>query len=233
MVGTVPMLKGKSFSASQFGKWISLGVPASELRCDMTLVNGQCFGWQADACDKGKEWTGVLGRCVVSFRQEENDTLYLERFPGCTPGLDSHIRDYLNLDNFCLRDMYRRWSDADQRLRDLAPYLPGLRVLRQEPVECLFSFLCSSNNNISRITQMLDALRRNHGDLLWESNGRSYYTFPKLENLAAIEEQKLRDLGFGYRAKFIVKSAVTVSEKGGEEWLRGLRQKPREEVGIV
>ena len=31
---------------------------------------------------------------------------------------------------------------------------PGIRVVRQDPVECLFSFIASSNNNISRITQV-------------------------------------------------------------------------------
>jgi hypothetical protein len=37
-------------------KWVSLGMPAKELRCEMTLVNGQCFGWK-EAPGK-KEWTG-------------------------------------------------------------------------------------------------------------------------------------------------------------------------------
>lgn len=37
---------------------------------------------------------------------------------------------------------------------------------RQDPVECLFSFICSSNNNIPRITLMLDKLRRSYGELL-------------------------------------------------------------------
>lgn len=37
---------------------------------------------------------------------------------------------------------------------------------RQDPVECIISFICSSNNNISRITLMLEKLRRAYGELL-------------------------------------------------------------------
>ena len=44
--------------------------------------------------------------------------------------------------------------------------LPGLRILRQEPCECLFSFICSSNNNVPRITLILDRMRERYGERL-------------------------------------------------------------------
>lgn len=40
----------------------------------------------------------------------------------------------------------------------------GIRMLRQPVFECLLSFICSSNNNISRITKMVDGLRCIAGD---------------------------------------------------------------------
>jgi hypothetical protein len=44
-------------------------------------------------------------------------------------------------------------------------------LIRQEPVECLFSFICSSNNNIPRITLMLRRLRERYGTPLvrWQN----------------------------------------------------------------
>lgn len=44
------------------------------------------------------------------------------------------------------------------------PYVLGARMLRQDPVECLFSFICSSNNHISRIHGMVERLAAQYGE---------------------------------------------------------------------
>ena len=43
-------------------------------------------------------------------------------------------------------------------------------------------------------------------------------------------EAKLRELGFGYRAKFISQSAKYIHEKCSSDWLNGLREIPYEEA---
>ena len=43
-------------------------------------------------------------------------------------------------------------------------------------------------------------------------------------------EAKLRELGFGYRAPYIISSIATIKENGGEKWLRDMRDQPLEEV---
>ena len=150
------------------------------------------------------------------------------------------LRDYFQLDT-PLEPLYERWSAADSRMARVATALPGMRVLRQDPVECLFSFICSSNNNIGRIGGMLQALRRQFGeplpppthplsasDVSCESGpaavepGR-YFTFPTSASLAAASEEELRALGIGYRAGFIRATARTLSERG-EAWLPALRE---------
>ena len=40
----------------------------------------------------------------------------------------------------------------------------------------------------------------------------------------------LRDLGFGYRAPYIISSLKTIESKGGELWLRNLRGQPLSDV---
>jgi N-glycosylase/DNA lyase len=149
-----------------------------------------------------------------------------------------------------LSRLYKEWAKADDRMRIIVEALPGMRILRQPPVECLFSFICSSNNNISRITQMLEKLRQRYGTKINVNDAPSstissptssslsessqtistFYSFPTVEALSAASEEELRGLGLGYRAKFVRATAIALSSKGGEDFLISLRSKPRKEV---
>ena len=74
---------------------------------------------------------------------------------------------------------------------------------------------------------MVEKLCQHFGTLLLTYENIPYYNFPEIESLANAEvEPKLRQLGFGYRAKFIQQSAVKILENGGREWLLGLRKVP-------
>lgn len=53
------------------------------------------------------------------------------------------------------------------------------------------------------------------------------HSFPSLKALkSGANEAKLRTLGFGYRAPYIVESLNLIEQKGGEQWIRDLRGKP-------
>ncbi|KAJ4790320.1 N-glycosylase/DNA lyase [Rhynchospora pubera] len=103
--------------------------------------------------------------------------------------------------------------------------------MRQDPVECVFQFLCSSNNNIKRIEKMVSVLE-SYGSHLGSAGGFEFYQFPSIERLASIAETELRQAGFGYRAKYVVGTAKALQGKpgGGEKWLSSLRQM---ELGAV
>lgn len=71
----------------------------------------------------------------------------------------------------------------------------GARVLRQDPVECLFEFICSSNNHISRIHGMVERLCRDYGTPLFhscvpQSAGLDAPASVKAEGPAKKEEQQ-------------------------------------------
>ncbi|KAM4563509.1 N-glycosylase/DNA lyase isoform 1-T2 [Odontesthes bonariensis] len=136
------------------------------------------------------------------------------------------LRDYFQL-HVKLGDLYKEWGAADCHFKQIADIFTGVRMLRQDPTECLFSFICTSNNHISRIQGMVERLCENLGAPLCQLDQTSYYDFPTLSALAdGSVEARLRDLGFGYRARFLQQSAKQILHTHGLQWLEGLRRVP-------
>jgi len=87
----------------------------------------------------------------------------------------------------------------------------GLRIVGQDTWECLASFVLATNANIPRIKKMVDAISSRYGETL-EFEGEKYSTFPSPEALAAASEKDLLSCGLGYRAPFLRRVALSVSE---------------------
>lgn len=64
------------------------------------------------------------------------------------------LRHYLSL-KLDLGSLYEQWSAADPNFKRRAPKFEGVRILTQDAWETLICFICSSNNNIARISQMV------------------------------------------------------------------------------
>ena len=176
----------------------------SELKLALTLSNGQCFNWKK-ASD---EWVGVIGRNVVGLK-DTNRGVSFRSFGDCKriDMLSQNLEDYFQL-NVSMNELCSIWCEknkSDKRFAAICKCMRGMRIVRQEPVECLVSFTCSSNNNISRITLMLDRLRSNYGEELYKHKTLgSIYAFPDVDRLAKVSESELRDLGFGYRGRALL-----------------------------
>ena len=246
--------------------WRRLGVAPAQLRLSFTLPTGQTFRWRQRQPDGSVslgiykpippkvecEFIGVLQTSVVIFRQLPDDVLY--RVVATTPPacgarapaqpspeeFDAVVRDYLNLSPMVdLAALCEGWRSGDERFGVVGSTIYGARVLRQDPVECLFCFLCSSNNNIKRIHLMIDKLCERYGTPLGGLDGVEYYAFPTLQQLgvpnAEEMEAVLRADGFGYRAKFIAGSVAVLKQHerdgdGGAGWLLALRGAARQEA---
>ncbi|NWY53471.1 OGG1 lyase, partial [Chionis minor] len=238
--GGVPMKLRDAPSACP-SLWRSLPCPPAELRLDLVLSSGQTFRWWESSPGA---WTGVLGEHVWTLRQERDRlwyTVYGQGEDGCPAEAsqpdgaetDRILRDYFQLD-VGLSALYRAWGAADPLFRKVATDFPGVRVLRQDPVECLLSFICTSNNHISRITAMIERLCQAFGRRLCCLDARPVHAFPSLSALTGADaEARLRALGFGYRAKFVSGSARAIAEGLGAEGLRQLRVAPYAEARRV
>ncbi|KAF7724423.1 8-oxoguanine glycosylase ogg1 [Apophysomyces ossiformis] len=142
------------------------------------------------------------------------------------------LRDYFQLDKVSLEECYQRWSKLDPNFDRKAYLFQGIRILRQDPWENLICFICSSNNNIARITQMVHKLSIHYGTKVATLDDVDYYAFPEPDKLAHEDvEAHLRQLGFGYRAKYIAQTAQRIAAQEQQQaWLSGLRDVPYEQA---
>ncbi|KKK26813.1 DNA N-glycosylase [Aspergillus rambellii] len=210
-----------------FSEWHRLPVSLGELCINTTLRCGQSFRWhQVPETD---EWRCVLHGRLLSLRQDPQYLYYRTYLITPNPPASTEddtrslITDYFNLASN-LTPLYEQWSAQDPNFRKKAAQFTGIRILRQDAWEALVSFICSSNNNIARISQMVEKLCSHYGPLVGSVNGRVYHDFPTPEALTAADvESRLRGLGFGYRAKYIYQTAVTVARQREEGWLDALR----------
>jgi len=133
------------------------------------------------------------------------------------------LKSYFNL-HLDLPALYDQWSRDDANFRRKAPKFNGIRILNQDAWEALVAFICSSNNNISRISQMVQKLCLHYGRFLGKMGDEAFHDFPAPEALAGPRvESHLRGLGFGYRAKYIAETARTVAKEKPAGWLMTLR----------
>jgi|LauGreDrversion4_2_1035121.scaffolds.fasta_scaffold122365_2 N-glycosylase/DNA lyase len=92
--------------------------------------------------------------------------------------------------------------------------LVGMRMMRPSCAhETLFSFLCSANNHISRITQMVWKLSTDPSGGVRDDH-LAPVAFLSTEEIGQLSEQSLRSQGFGYRAKSIPEVARQLAGRG-------------------
>ena len=91
----------------------------------------------------------------------------------------------------------------------------GLRLLRQDPWECLASFILSSTKQILQIQQIISLLCERYGDPVpgGEQHSRMH-SFPTAKCLARLSETELRGCKMGFRAPFLLAAARAVAEDG-------------------
>ncbi|CAB3222123.1 unnamed protein product [Arctia plantaginis] len=217
--------------------WNKIVCNYRELQLIGTLSGGQSFRWTHDK--ENDEWVGVFSKTLWKLKENDdclqfqvigslldnNTNTILAKKENTKSDLDFRklLENYFRLD-MNLGNYYKEWSNKDELFRKACQQFYGIRMLRQEPVENLFSFICSQNNHISRISSMVEKLCSTYGEKICEYEGNIYYAFPEVEKLSQPEvEAELRKLGFGYRAKFIQKSASQIVDWGGLKWFTSLQ----------
>ena len=178
-------------------------LPVSDYDLSATLDSGQAFRWRWVE----EAWEGVIGAHWVRLRE----------VPGGIHAVTARaVSDWTWLEHYLQTDLDLQAVLAafpqDEPLRRSIAACRGLRLLRQDPWECLASFILSSTKQIVQIRQIVDELCCRFGDCLPVPKGHpKVCSFPSATRLAAASETELRACKMGFRAPNLLRTARMVA----------------------
>lgn len=158
---------------------------------------GQCFRWNVQ--DDGS-YIGVVDNAVIEVRKIGQDVVFESNEVDNLEGL---VKKYFDLDRD-YEKIKQTLSNIDDNLAKSISYGAGIRLLNQDLWETIISFITSANNNIPRIKKIIETLSRTYGKEI-EFKGKTYYTFPKPEEMAMATVEDFRKAGLGFRDKYVYK----------------------------
>jgi N-glycosylase/DNA lyase len=166
---------------------------------DVSICCGQVFRWKKI----GEWWYGVVGENVFKIRQCGAEL----EFDGVT---GEFVKCYFGLNDDL--ELITRTIGKDDYIKAALHRFEGLRIVRQEPWECLISFICATYKSIAAIQQMLNKISIKFGEKR-VFDGLDLYIFPSVRRLALASENGLRECGLGYRAKYVQATAKKICEE--------------------
>lgn len=119
---------------------------------------------------------------------------------------ESFLIRFFRLDedlNFILKEI-----DQDPMIHQAIRRYRGMRLIRQDPWECLLSFLCSSAKAISHIRFILEILCKSFGKKIYW-NHYIGYGFPELGGIK--ESFQLEAIKAGFRTAYLIKASQQVN----------------------
>jgi len=180
-------------------------LPARHYALADTLASGQAFRWRGNPLG----WESVIHRRWVRLTPAPGG-LQAETFGP--PAVDwSWLTGYLQT-SLDLEQALATFP-GDPHLAAATAACPGLRLLRQEPWECLASFILSSTKQIVQIQQIVELLCARYGDPVPVPPGHPpMFSFPSPQRLAALSESDLRACKMGFRAPYLRQSARMIAD---------------------
>jgi N-glycosylase/DNA lyase len=177
--------------------------PVRDYDLTATLSSGQAFRWRPD----GRGWTGIIGSQWVRLEADGNRVAAGTSRPVANW---DWLARYLQIE-LDLGVVIAGFPD-DDAMRSAVAACRGLRLLRQDPWECLASFILSSTKQIVQIQQIIALLCERFGEELPTSAGHApAHAFPTPERLANATEQDLRDCKMGFRAPYLLAAARAIA----------------------
>jgi N-glycosylase/DNA lyase len=163
-----------------------------------TLECGQFFRYRKEGADY------IINHRQSLFRlRQVGDKLYFSGVPK------EFIISFFRLDEDYAAIL--KSISKDEFIRKAIKENYGMRIIRQDPWECLISYICSANNNIPRITDNVRQISKAFGKrLVDDDTDIDGFAFPEPGRIN--NHDTLRACKVGFRSKFIHEANQSVDE---------------------
>lgn len=144
-----------------------------------------------------------LDKCAYCYEQGEN--VFIE----CLETDKEYFFNFFDLDRDYSKIYEGAMLSGIEILKTSASLAKGVRILNQDTIETLFSFIISQNNNIPRIKGIIERLCREIGEKR-EFLGETFYSFPSPQKMAQMPLEFFKGIGLGYRAEYVRNLATDI-----------------------
>lgn len=182
---------------------------------EYTLFCGQAFRWKKTG---ENTYHGITGSTVADIEINDKEIVFR------------------NTDEDTFNNVWKKYFDfgtdyekivkgfsGDPYLKKATEEFYGIRILRQDSFEALISFIISQNNNIPRISGIIERLCEKFGTKIGED-----YAFPTVQQMENLTVEDLAPLRAGFRSKYIVDAVSKISS--GEISLEEIEEMPIEQA---
>ena len=187
------------------------------INIDNSINSGQVFLWER----QGVDWYGINGQDILKI--DKNASIKSIR----------NLKTDFFRKNDNMQEIIKSIS-KDKTVKKSVKQYEGLRIFKQDPFQCMISFIISSNSNIQKIKNSLEKISKKFGTKVKIQN-KEFFLFPEPEKLAKASIKEIKKCGVGYRASFIKQaSKMIVLQKINFEYLEKCDyQKAKENIRLI
>ena len=168
----------------------------NNLDLDNTICCGQIFRYEKLEDDS---YIVILKDRVVKLKYIDNK-LYIDS--NNMNNIENVIREYLDLDRDYI-SIIENIKKCDDVLGKYLDRSIGLKMIKQDPIECIVSYIISQNNSVRNIKNSLDLISYKFGDKVMFLD-KEYYLFPSIDKLSKISLDEFRECKVGFRDRYLV-----------------------------
>lgn len=183
-------------------------------RIDLQMIeaSGQCFRWHQTGPDC---YLVMNGPSAVHVKQINDKKIEVLDSWGQAADWEAYFdapRDYQTID--------QELKTAYPHMLPIIDYGKGMRLLQQDHLEILVTFMMSANNHIPRIKGFINRLCHLYGEKIGSlDENLDIFSFPTLKILATISEEDFKRLGAGYRSAYLFDTCQRLScDQSFEAW---------------